>query len=230
MLEQAIKGGIRLAPRDDGGTGVGSRNYNRALIDLSVARAGPNELVLGGCSLLVEQLNGSLDLAFNNPEGQLITLREGEVYYLEFDRIFLSNIAQTFPDTCRLLVGTTQGSFETVGASGRRPVLVYPKSVTSGAMALSTLEARRFKLVKVTMSFNTKPTTVEDATLTLNAKDGSAYDTVLARSTPSTGSGTGDVVWTGEVNDIYESGDELDVAFPNTDNRTCSVRILTEPV
>lgn len=228
-METEIPELVQLAARDDGGTGVGTRKYNRSLIDLGVARAGPDELGISGCSLYVEQLNGSLDLAFDNPEGVLLALREGEVYYVDFERVFLSNIAQTFPDIAQLLVGTERGSFEKVGAFGKRPILVYPKSVTSGAMALSTLEARRFKLVKVTMSFNTKPSTVEDATLKLNAKDGAVYDTVLARSTPSSGSGTGDVVWTGEPNDIYESGDELDVAFPNTDNRTVSVRIETEP-
>ena len=117
-----------------------------------------------------------------------------------------------------------------MGAAGRRPILVYEATVTSGAIALSTVEARRFKLVKVTIAFNTKPTTAEDATLTLNAKAGSAYDTVIARTDPSTGTGTGDIVWTGEDNDIYENGDELDFAFPNTDNRTIGVRIATEAV
>ncbi len=222
--------GIALAPREDTGSGIGSRKYNRANIDLTVARSGPDELVIGGCSLLVEKLNGSLSLAFNNPEGHLLELREGEVYYVDFNRLYLSNVAQTFPDTCQLLEGTERGSFETVGAAGRRPILVYEATVTSGAISLSTVEARRFKLIKVTVAFNTLPTTAEDATLTLNAKAGAAYDTVIARTDPSTGTGTGDIVWTGEDNDVYENGDELDFAYPNSDGRTIGVQITTEAV
>ena len=113
---------------------------------------------------------------------------------------------------------------------GRRPIKVYPATATSGALALSTLEARRFKLVKVTVKFNTKPTTSEDVTLTLNASDGADYDAIIARANPSTGSGTGDIVFTGDDNDIFEAGDELDLAFPNTENRTYGARIVTEPV
>ena len=221
--------GITLAEREDPGSGVGSRKYNRALVDLSVARSGPDELVIAGCSLLVERLNGSLDLSFNNPEGELITLREGDVYYVDFTRVYLSNIAQPDPDTCKLLVGTAHGSFETVGASGRRPILVY-EATGAAALALSTVENRRFKLVKVTVNFDTKPTTAEDVTLTLNAKASAAYDTVIGRATPSTGSGTGAVVFTGDDNDIFEEGDELDLAFTNTDTNTYGARIVTEAV
>lgn len=230
MVMTDTPGIINLAPRDDGGTGVGKRKYNRRLVDLSIARSGPDELGIAGCSLYVEHLNGSLSVAFDNPDGELLKLSEGAVYFVEFERIYLSNISQTYPDIAKLLVGTERGSFETVGPSGKRPILVYPKTVSSGALALSTLEARRFRLVKVTVAFDTLPTTSEDATLTLNAKDGSVYDTKIGRTDPSTGTGTGDIVWTGEDNDIYEEGDELDFAYPNTDGNVVGVRIETEAV
>ena len=226
-----------LAPRiilpdsDDPALGSpGLHQYRVAELDLTVARTGPELLKVAGCSLLVSELFGSLDIAFNNAESKLITLREGEVYYIKFNQLFLSNIAQADGGTCTLLLGTEDAVFETGNAARRRPIKVYPKTLTSGALALSTLEARRFKLVKVTVAFDTKPTTSEDVTLTLNAADGDAYDTVIGRANPSTGSGTGDIVFNGDDNDIYENGDELDLAFPNTENRTIGVRIVTEPV
>ena len=108
-----------------------------------------------------------------------------------------------------------------------RPVTVF-NATGSGAIALSATGGR-FRLVEVTVKFSTIPTTSEDATLTLDANDGSGYDAVLARVDPSTGTGTGDVVISGDDH-IYESGDELDLAFTNTDARTYGARIVVEPV
>ena len=107
--------------------------------------------------------------------------------------------------------------------------MTYP-ATGAVAIALSTSEARRFRLLKVTVKFDILPTTAEDVTLTLNAKDGEAYDVVLGRADPSIGSGTGDVVFTGTEEDVYEDGDELDLAYPNTDTRTYGARIVVEPV
>ena len=220
----------RLPDKDDLDLGSpGLHQYRVIDVDLTVARSGPELLKVAGCSLLVSDLFGSLDIAFNNADSKLITLREGEVYYIKFNQLFLSNVAQPDGGTCKLLLGTEEAAFETANAPGRRPIKVYP-ATGAAAITLSTTEARRFKLVKVTVGFDIKPATAEDVTLTLNAVDGDAYDTVIGRLTPSTGSGTGDIVFTGEDNDIYEAGDELDLAFANADGRTYGARIVTEPV
>ena len=206
----------------------GIHQYRQESIDLSTART--LELrKFSGCSLFVSELNGSLQVAFNNADSPLITLREGEVYYVSFNQLFLSNPAQADADTCNLLAGTELATFETGNAAGRRPIMRH-KTTGTGALALSTTQARRFKLVRVTVKFSAKPTTSEDVTLTLNSKDGADYDSVLARANPSTGSGTGDVVFTGTENDIYEDGDELDLAFTNTDGKTYGAIIVVEPV
>ena len=223
---------LRVLPEvEDNGLGSpGLYQYRVAKVDLTVANPGRVLLRVSGCSLFVESLIGSLSIAFNNADAELIPLREGEVYYIEFNQLFLSNVAQPNGGTCRLRLGTEEAAFDVGNTSVRRPITVYPKTATSGALELSTTEARRFKLVKVTLKFNTKPTTSEDVTLTINAADGSDYDAVLARADPSTGSGTGDIEFNGSENDIFEEADELDLAFPNTDGRTFGARIVTEPV
>ena len=105
------------------------------------------------------------------------------------------------------------------------------KVIDSGAIAidLSTDDSdERFRLVSVTVKFNTLPTTSERITLTLRTTDGPAYGAVLASADPSTGTGTGDVVFIGEENDVFNPGDFLDLAYVNTDTRTYGARINTE--
>ena len=221
-------GTLLLPPRAEQPS-AGLVKFQRVLVNLATARTELKLEQVAGCSLHVEKLNGTLEIAFDDPAGTLIKLREGDQFFTEFSQLWLKNIAQTYPDETKLLIGTERGGFELVGAQGRRPILVYPVT-GAGAIALSTVEARRFRLVKVTVAFDAIPTTAEDATLTLNAKDGADYDTVIARTDPSTGTGTGDIVWTGEPNDVFEEGDELDFAYTNTDTNTVGVRITTEPV
>ncbi len=111
-----------------------------------------------------------------------------------------------------------------------RPVNVYPNSAGTGALSLSTVERGRFRFVKATVKFSAKPVTGEDVTLTLDANDGASFDSVERRATPSDGTGTGDVVFYGLVGDIFEKGDQLILAFTNTDGRTVGARIVVEPV
>ena len=109
-----------------------------------------------------------------------------------------------------------------------RPVNVYNATGT-GAVALSTTETGRFKLVRATIKLNTIPSTSEDAILTLNANDGAAYDAVIRRVNPSAGTNTGDVEFEGD-DQIFEPGDQLDLSLTNTDARTYGALIVTEPV
>lgn len=99
----------------------------------------------------------------------------------------------------------------------------------SGAISLSTSMSARFKLNHITIHFNAAPTTSENLTLTLNANDGAAYDTVLYSIDPSADSST-DVFWFPEKDVIFENGDELDLAFTNTDTKTYGARIVVEAI
>lgn len=99
----------------------------------------------------------------------------------------------------------------------------------SGAISTSTSIGVDALLNSVTVHFGSAPTTSEDLTVTLNALDGSAYDTVLKRVDPSVGAKT-DIVFIPDGDLLLEAGDEIDVAFTNTDAVTYGIRIVTEAI
>ena len=113
------------------------------------------------------------------------------------------------------------------------PTLVSGFSAAgAAAVSLQTQkDGKQFRFVQATIKFNTLPTTSEDVTLTLKSTSlGVQYDVVLARADPSTGGGTGDVVFQGEEEDVFTDSDELLLEYTNTDTRTFGARIVLEPV
>lgn len=104
---------------------------------------------------------------------------------------------------------------------------VVTPATGTGAIAATTAIADNFKLNSVTVHFDVAPVSVEDLTITLDAHDGGAYDTVLCRVDPSATSAT-DIVFIPEEELKFEAGDEIVVAFTNTDLRTYGLRIVTE--
>ena len=106
----------------------------------------------------------------------------------------------------------------------------YITSATStwtSAIALSTVVWHDFRLDSVTIHFDIAPTTVEDLTITVNAKDWSAFDTVLFRVNPQASSDT-DIVFIPDEQLSFENWDEIDLAYTNTDGRTFWARIMTQ--
>jgi hypothetical protein len=102
----------------------------------------------------------------------------------------------------------------------------------AGVIATSTAIAAHFELIAITLHLSAAGTTSENFTVTLNANDGSAYDTLLFSLDLSTDSVT-DLVITPEEDGLpklYEAGDELDIAWPNTESRTYGLRIVTRRV
>ena len=99
----------------------------------------------------------------------------------------------------------------------------------AAALALSTTEAGKFKLISITVRFNIAPVTSQNLTVTLNALDGAAYDTVLRSLDPSASALTSFFVDYGDGL-ICESGDQMDLAFTNTDVRTYGARVVTKRV
>lgn len=100
----------------------------------------------------------------------------------------------------------------------------------SGALSLATEEPGRFEFIRATIKFSSKPSSSEDATLTLDANEGSVYDNVERRVTPADGTGTGDVVFKGNADDIFPEGDQLVLDFPNSDGRLFGAIIVVEPM
>ena len=119
------------------------------------------------------------------------------------------------------------GNVDIASMPGSTPTVT--NATGAAAIAASTSLSAAFKLVSVTVHFSAAPTTSEALTITLNANDGAAYDTLLFSEDPSATSAT-DIVFIPDGDLVFESGDEIDVAFTNTDTRTYGVRIVTQAI
>jgi len=99
-------------------------------------------------------------------------------------------------------------------------------STGAGAISKSYTPAAAFWLHSVTLHLSAAPTTSQDFTITLNAADGVAYDTLLYSLDLSLSSVT-DLVYTPDDGPLLcESGDAVDVAYLNTDEATYGLRIV----
>lgn len=115
-----------------------------------------------------------------------------------------------------------------VGASATTDLTVT-NATGASTLAATTALAAEFKLIQITIKFSAAPTTSENLTITLNANDGSAYDTILLSTDPSVTSAT-DIVFELDGYSDFEAGDEIKVDFANTDTVTYGVRIVTRAV
>jgi hypothetical protein len=86
-----------------------------------------------------------------------------------------------------------------------------------------------YRLVGVTCNFSAAPTTSESFTITLDAKAGAAYDTLLYTINPSLLSTT-DILWQPDEEIILEPDDAIDVAYANTDANVYGVQITFKAV
>lgn len=113
---------------------------------------------------------------------------------------------------------------------------IYVKEVSAGtdivtvdatgaaAISAATAASAEFKLIMVTCHLSAAPTTSENFTVTLNSAAGAAYDTVLYSTDPSLSSAT-DLVFLPDSELKVKTGDEINVAYTNTDTRTYGVSI-----
>lgn len=77
----------------------------------------------------------------------------------------------------------------------------------------------------MTLHLSAAPVTSEVLTITLNANDGVAYDTVLL-SQDLSANAVVDLLWLPSAPVLCENGDAIDIAFTNTDVRTYGLRIV----
>ena len=118
----------------------------------------------------------------------------------------------------------TLASDQLVDISGASPVVTN----ATGALAIATSYApsAAFWLDAITLHLSAAPTTSQDFTITLNASDGAAYDTLLYGLDLSLSSVT-DLVYTPDDGPLLcEAGDSIDVAWLNGDGRTFGLRIV----
>jgi hypothetical protein len=111
---------------------------------------------------------------------------------------------------------------------------VVTSATGNAAISASYSPSAVFWLESVTVHFSAAPTTTDALTVTLDANDGSAYDTTLYSVIPATagegGGGITDVVYIPPAPLLCESGDGIKVAFTNTDTVTYGVRIVSREV
>lgn len=102
-------------------------------------------------------------------------------------------------------------------------------SIATGAAAIAKVvnPAAKFRLLAITLHLSTAPTTSQALTVTLDAGDGTAYDTILVSRDLSVGSVT-DQVWVFGKGYEFEADDHIDIAYTNTDTRTYGLRVIYE--
>lgn len=169
----------------------------------------------------------------------------GDTYVLEARERLLDvpgNVAITATvasGTAQLVVlraGINSGE-EIIGATAADPIFTSPipaigtvvvvSGTGIGAIPDTTASTKRFRLICVTCHLDAAPTTSEDFVVTLDALDGAAYDTVLMSVDPSLVSAT-DVVYIPDGDLIVEAGDQIAIAYTNTDGNTYGTRIVIE--
>lgn len=98
----------------------------------------------------------------------------------------------------------------------------------TGAIAASFAPQRAFLLHGFTLRFSSNPLTAGTLTLTLDALDGTAYDTILYALDPSSVLAR-DIFWQPDGGPLLcENGDAVAVAYANPDGRTYALRIIAE--
>jgi hypothetical protein len=79
------------------------------------------------------------------------------------------------------------------------------------------------------LNLNAAPTTSENLTITLDAIEGAAYDTLLYSLDLAAGATT-DLVWQPDAKLVIVGGDKLTVAWNNAGGRTWGLLITAEVV
>ncbi len=124
--------------------------------------------------------------------------------------------------------GTHKGSAGRILTKGPVPV----GAPFTGAAAISAATAKIapgavFRLLRVEIHLSAAPTTSEGFTITLDAGDGAAYDTVLAKQDLSAGSLTDYAAIFGPGYE-FESDDVITAAWTNTNTKTYGLRFVYE--
>ena len=120
---------------------------------------------------------------------------------------------------------------EQVGAAGAAIALGQPTfsilTASTAAVAFATNPSGLYRLLRVEAEMSSAATAAENFTITIDAGDGGAYDSLVFSVAASTLS-TPNVVQTFGKGYEYEADDDVDVAFTNSEANTVSVRVVYE--
>lgn len=103
----------------------------------------------------------------------------------------------------------------------------YQAFTGAGAIAEALAPGVKFRLLRIEFHFSAAPTTSEDLTVTLDAGDGSTYDTLQDTQDPSVDSLTDLILGYGDGYE-FEADDEVDIAYANSDTATITGRYVYE--
>jgi len=97
------------------------------------------------------------------------------------------------------------------------------------AVSLAVPNNNTYRLHSASCKFDAAPTTSENFTITLDANAGPAYDILLYTVDPAAAAATS-LLWQPDQPLLLEAGDQIDIAYTNTDGRTYGVQITSEVV
>ena len=103
----------------------------------------------------------------------------------------------------------------------------FQRFTGAGAIAETLVPGVAFRLLRIEVHWSAAPTTSQNITVTSDAGDGAAYDTLLTSRDPSADSLTDYVIEYG-IGYEFEPDDGIDLAYTNTDARTISGRFVYE--
>ena len=95
----------------------------------------------------------------------------------------------------------------------------------SGAMAVNITPENSFKLIEVRLHLGAPSATSENLTITQNSILGAAYDT---KHRSHNMNATQDFVWDEIRDKFFDTGDSLDLAWPNTNAETWGLQVKYE--
>jgi hypothetical protein len=101
----------------------------------------------------------------------------------------------------------------------------------NGVMAesMTVPTGQTYRLVSVSLKFDTAPTTSENYTLTLNANAGGAYDVLLYSVDPAAHAMT-DLIWMPDEELFLEGDDVVEAAYAGTDLRHWGLQYTVKAV
>ena len=93
----------------------------------------------------------------------------------------------------------------------------YEVATGSGALAESTTYPGAFELEEVRIHVGVAAASAENLTVTIDAAAGAAYDTLIKTIAMA---GVENYVWAPDKTCLLKAGDQIDIAWTNTDART----------
>lgn len=100
-------------------------------------------------------------------------------------------------------------------------------TASTAAVAFATNPAGAYRLLRVEAKMSAAATAAENFTVTIDAGDGDAYDSLI-HTVAASALATPNVVKTFGNGYEYETDDDIDIAFTNSEARTVSVRVVYE--